>query len=325
MPHFNRAFAALALIGCSLAGAPAAARDYPVRPLRVVVATQPGGGYDYIARVLAETLPAELGQPLIVENRPGAGMLVGTQAVVAAPADGYTLLIGGLANMALTPGMYEKPGYDPVADFTPVALIGSFTYTLVARKDLPQSTLQEVVAFARANPGRLTIATAGTGTGQHIAAELLKQFAKIDLLEIPFKGAQAAYTDVFGGRVDLFFDNTTTARPFVDAGRVKAIATSGANRDALLPNVPTSRESGVVGLELESWIGLFAPAKTPKPAIDELRRATAKVMESPEVRKRLETNGWKLLSMPPQETEGYVKAQAEMWTRFVRNAGIKGE
>ena len=319
------ALAASMLVGLSLGGAGVSARDYPVKPVRVVVPTQAGGGYDFIARVLAEKLPAELGQPLVVENRPGAGLLVGTQAVATAPADGYTLLVGGLANLALTPAMYEKPGYDPVADFTPVGLVGSFSYTLIGRKDLPQSTLKDVVAYARANPGKLTIATAGSGTGQHVAATLLKQLARIDLLEVPFKGAQAAYTDIFGGRVDLIFDNTTTARPFVEDGRVKAIATSGSSRDALLSNVPTSKESGVEGMELESWIGLFAPAKTPKPVVDELRRALANAMQSPELRKRLETNGWKTLSMSPQETEAFVKAQADKWAQFVRKAGIKAD
>ena len=325
MSRIPFAIPAFAMISFALAGPPAEAKDYPDRPVRVIVATQAGGGYDFIGRLLAEKLHAELGQPLVVENRPGAGMLMGTQAVAVAPADGYTLLVGGLANLALTPGMYEKPGYDPVVDFTPIALVGSFSYTLIGRKELPQSTLQEIIVYARANPGKLTIATAGTGTGQHVAAALLKQLAKIDLVEVPYKGAQAAYTDIFGGRVDLFFDNTTTARPFVEGGRVKAIATSGTARDALLPNVPTSRESGVDGMELESWIGLFAPARTPKPAVEELRRAMAKAMQSPDMRKRLETNGWKMLSMSPQETDAFMKVQADRWGQFVRKAGIKAE
>jgi tripartite-type tricarboxylate transporter receptor subunit TctC len=206
-----------------------------------------------------------------------------------------------------------------------VALVGYFTYTLVARKEFAPSSLQELIDFARKNPGKLTIATAGTGTGQHIAAVLLKQLAKADILEIAYKGAQPAYTDLLGGRVDLFFDNTTTVRPFAADGRVKPIVTSGSKRDALLPNVPTAREAGLEGLVLDSWIGLFVPAKTPRPIVEKLRGATAKTLQAPDTRKRLESNGWQVVSMMPAETETFVKTEAEKWLKFLQQAGIKAE
>ena len=303
----------------------AGAQTYPAKPVKIIVPTAPGGGYDFIARLLSEKLSADLGQGFIVENRTGAGLVVGSQAAATAPPDGYTLLIGGLANMAFSPALFKSIGYDPVTDFVPVALVGAFTYALVARKDLPQSSLKEIVEFARKNPGKLTIAHAGTGSGQYVAAVMLKQLGKIDLLEVPYKGAQPAYTDLLAGRVDLFFDNTTTTRPFVADGRVKPIATSGTERDALLPNVPTGREAGLEGMVLDSWIGLFAPAKTPKPVVERLRAATLKAMDAPETKKRLETNGWRTLSMPAAETEAFVRSEAQKWPKFLQQAGVKPE
>jgi tripartite-type tricarboxylate transporter receptor subunit TctC len=303
----------------------AGAQTYPAKPVKIIVPTAPGGGYDFIARLLSEKLSTDLGQGFIVENRTGAGLVVGSQAAATAAPDGYTLLIGGLANMAFSPALFKSIGYDPVTDFVPVALVGAFTYALVARKDLPQSSLKELVEFARKNPGKLTIAHAGTGSGQYVAAVMLKQLGKIDLLEVPYKGAQPAYTDLLAGRVDLFFDNTTTTRPFVADGRVKAIATSGTERDALLPNVPTGREAGLEGMVLDSWIGLFAPAKTPKPIVERLRAATLKAVEAPETKKRLETSGWRTLSMPAAETESFVRSEAQKWPKFLQQAGVKPE
>ena len=309
-------------LGTSVA---ALAQDYPNKTIRIVVPTAPGGGYDLVGRLMADKMQPLLGQPVVVENRTGAGTLVGTQSVATGPADGYTLVVGGLANMAFNTGLYKDPRYDPAVDFTPVALMGVFTYTLIGRKDLPYNSLSEVLAYARANPGKLTIASAGTGTGQHVAALMLKNLAKVDITEVPYKGAQAAYTDVMGGRVDLFFDNTTTAQPFVESGRVKAFATSGAARDALMPTLPTAQEAGVEALVLDSWIGLFAPAKIPAPALDKLRNAIARVMQAPDLRKRLEGNGWRFLDMAPKETESFVRAEAVKWPAFLRQAGIKPE
>jgi tripartite-type tricarboxylate transporter receptor subunit TctC len=312
-------FAALVLVHA------AAAQQYPVKPVHIIVPSTPGGGYDVIGRLLAERLQAELGQPFVVENRAGGGTIIGTQAVASAAPDGYSLLIGGLANMAFNPGLHRDLRYDPVRDFAPVAMVGAFTYALVGRRDLPFATLRELIAYARANPGKLSIATSGTGTGQHVSALMLKRFAGIDLLEVSYKGAQPAYLDLLAGRVDLFFDNTTTARPFIADGRVKAYVTSGSERDALLPNMPTAAEAGVPELVLDSWIGLFAPAKTPPAVIERLRAATLKALAEPEVRRRLENTGWRIISMTPEETRSFVKREAEKWPAFLRQAGIKPE
>jgi len=310
---------------CLFSASSASAQTYPAKPVRVIVPSAPGGGYDFVGRLLGDKLGAELGQPFIVENRVGAGTLVGTQTAAASAPDGYTLLVGGLANMAFNLGLHKDPRYDPVADFTPVALVGAFTYALVARKDLAQSTLREVLDFAHAQPGKLTIATSGIGTGQHISAVLLKRLANVDLLEIGYKGAQPSYVDLLAGRVDLFFDNTTTARPFIADGRVKPIVTSGAARDPLLPHVPTGREAGVEGLVLDSWMGLFAPARTPTAVVERLRAATLKVMQLADTRQRFQSGGWREISMSPDETAAFVRSEAARWPGFLRQAGIQAQ
>jgi tripartite-type tricarboxylate transporter receptor subunit TctC len=301
------------------------AQAYPNRPVRIIVPTTPGGGYDNLGRWVSEKLSPELGVGVVIENRTGGGTLVGTQVAAAAAPDGYTLVVGGLANMALNGGLYKNPQYDAAADFVPIALVASFSYCLVARRDLPQNTLAELLAYARANPGKLNMATGGTGSGQHVAAVMLRRLANIQMVEIPYKGAQAAYTDLVGGRVDLFFDNTTTAQPLIEAGRIKAIATSGTRRDASLPNVPTATEAGLDGLVLESWLGIFAPSRTPAAVVSRLREAMAKVSAAPDLRKRLEDGGWRMLDLDPASTERFVRAEAERWPKFLREAGISGE
>ena len=313
------------LAAVSLAACAALAQDYPVKTVRIIVPSAPGGGYDVIGRLLAERFSQDFAQAFVVENRPGGGTLVGTQVAAGAPADGHTLLVGGLANMAFNLALHAEPRYHPVSDFAPVAMVGAFTYALVARKDLPASSLGQLIEYARANPGKLTIATSGVGTGQHVSALLLKRFAGIDVLEVLYKGAQPAYLDLLAGRVDLFFDNTTTARPFIADGRVRPLVTSGSVRDALLPEVPTAAEAGLPELVLDSWLGLFAPARTPSGVIERLRVATLKAVDNVEVRRRLEVNGWRIISMSAEETRAFVKREAEKWPAILRQAGIKPE
>ena len=303
----------------------ALAQDYPTKNVRIIVPSAPGGGYDVIGRLLAERLSQEFPQPFVVENRVGGGTVLGTQTAAGAPADGHTLLVGGLANMAFNLAMHSDLRYHPVNDFTPVAMVGAFTYALVVRKDLAASNLAQLISHAKANPGKLNIATSGVGTGQHVAALLLKRFADIDLQVINYKGAQPAYVDLLAGRTDLFFDNTTTARPFIADGRVRPLVTSGSVRDALLPDVPTVAEAGLTEFVLDSWLGLFAPAKTPAPVMERLRAATLKGLEHPDVRRRLETSGWRLMPMTAEETRAFVRREAEKWPAVLRQAGLKPE
>jgi tripartite-type tricarboxylate transporter receptor subunit TctC len=304
--------------------APADAQTYPDRPVKIMAPSAPGGGFDFVGRVLADKLPEQLGQPFVVENRAGAGTMLGTQVAASAPPNGYTLLVGGLSNIALNPGLYKQLTYNP-SDFVPVALVISYSYTWIARPNLPQSSLKEVIDFARANPGKLNLAISGLGTGQHVGAAILCKLTGVTMENITYKGAQPVYTDLLSDRVDVFFDNTTTARPYIESGRVKALAISSAARNPLLPDLPTITETGVAPFVMETWFGLFAPAKAPAPVIEKLRGAVAEIMKSPAVRATFEKSGGTLLDMKPAETEAFVKAEITKWTKLVRDAGVTAE
>jgi tripartite-type tricarboxylate transporter receptor subunit TctC len=302
----------------------AAAQPFPSRVVRVVVPQPPGGGFDAVARTLSEPFAALLGQPVIVENRPGGGTFVGTEAVAKAEPDGYTLLLGASANLALNPGLYEKLPYDP-KDFVPIGLAATFSYTLVARNDLPFGSLREIVEQARANPGKLTYASGGNGTGQHVAAAVLFRGTGVELTHVPYKGAQAVYQDLIPGRVDLFFDNSATARPHIEAGRVKAMAVSSPARLAYHAQVPTVRESGVLDFEMETWVGYFARAATPAAALARLRADFDKVVAMPEVASMLEKRGARPVRLTLREAEALVARDTEKWTQLIRSAGIRAD
>ncbi len=300
------------------------AQTFPARVIRVVVPQPPGGGFDTVARTLSEPFAARLGQPVIVENRPGSGTIVGTEAVARAEPDGYTLLLAASANIAFNPGLYRKLPYDPKADFVPVGLAAGITYTLIARNDLAQATLQELIAHARANPGKLTYASGGNGTGQHIAAAVTFHTAGVNLTHVPYKGAQAAYQDLIPGRVDMFFDNSATARPHIQNGRVKPVAVSSPQRVAYHPDVPTVREAGV-DFEQVTWVGYFAHAATPAPILERLREAFAKALATPEVPAMLEKRGAFPMRMSAGEAEALVASDIEKWTKLIRSAGISAD
>ena len=275
-----------------------------------------------MARVLADRLGPLLGQAVVVENRVGAGTLVGTEAAAKAPADGYTLLLGALSNIALNPGLYAKLNYDPLKDFTPIGLAVTWSYTLVARKDLPQKDLKELIAFARDNPEKVTFASAGKGSGQHIAMAVTAQLAGVKLTHVPYRGAQAAYQDILGGRVDLFFDISSTARSQVDSGTVRALAVSSRERQAMHPDVPSVMETGVAPLDMESWFGLFAPAATPAPVLARLRAEFAKVVAMPEVAELFAKTGGRIMKLSLPETEALLKRDVERWTKLIQDAGL---
>jgi tripartite-type tricarboxylate transporter receptor subunit TctC len=316
----------LALAFCCLLGLAhaAAAQGYPDRTVKIIVPQPPGGGFDTVARILADRLGALLGQTVLVENRVGAGTLVGTEAAAKAEPDGYTLLLGGLSNIALNPGLYTKLPYDPLKDFTPVGLAVTWSYTMVARKDLPQKDLRELIAFARDNPEKITFASAGKGSGQHVAMAVTAQLAAVKLTHVPYRGAQAAYQDVLGGRVDLFFDISSTARAQVDSGAVRALAVSSRDRQAMHPDVPSVTETGVAPLDMESWFGLFAPGATPALVLGRLRGEFAKIVAMPDVAELFAKTGGRIMKLSPAETEALVKRDVERWTRLVQEAGLGG-
>lgn len=317
---------ALSLVGLlSVLPCAVAQSAYPSRALRVIVPQPPGGGFDFVARVLAERLSKSLGQAVVVENKPGSGTLVGTDAAAKADADGYTLLTGSVSNIALNMGLYDKLPYDSLRDFEPVGLAVSYSYTLMARKDLPFNSLKDLVAYAKANPGKLTYASAGNGSGQHVLAAALWYLAGVNVVHVPYRGAQAAYQDLLGGRVDVFFDLSSTARVQVNAGTVKALALSGTERNPMHPDVPTIVESGVAPLDLESWFGYFVPKKTPLDIQERLRSELAKVIAQPDLQDIFRKAGGKPLMLNAEQTRALVKRDVERWTKLVRDMGVKAE
>ncbi|MFL6802793.1 MAG: Bug family tripartite tricarboxylate transporter substrate binding protein [Xanthobacteraceae bacterium] len=309
----------LLLAAFALAGT-AAAQTYPDRPIKIIVPVGPAGSYDIVGRLLADQLGKRLGQNVSVENRPGAGTVIGTQAVAAAPADGYTLLVGGLANMIFNAALYKKLPYDPLKDFVPIALVFNISYTLVGSKDLPYSTAREIVAAARQNPDRLNIANVGIGSGQHIFGAVFQKLTGTKLLEVSYRGSAAAFPDVLAGRVDLFLDSTPAVLPYVKSGEVKGIAVLAPQRNPQMPEVPTMTEAGVPGLEIESWIGLFAPAGTPPAAIRRLQQEIAQAL--PELKPRFAASGGESMDLPPEKVDAFVKSEYDRWIKLVRETGI---
>jgi len=314
----------LIVLACALS-VPAAAQTFPNRPLRVVVPQPPGGGFDMVARTLSDPFATLLGQPVVVENRPGGGTVVGTDMVAKADADGYTVLLGASANLVLSAGLYGKLPYDPKSDFTPVGIAATFSYTLVARNDLPFNSLQEIVQYARANPGKLTYASGGNGSGQHICAALLWHGAGASVTHVPYKGAALAYQDLIPGRVDLFFDASSTARGHVEAGRVKAIAVSSPARLAYHPAVPTVRETGVLDFEMETWVGYFVRAGTPAPVLARLRADFERVAAMPETAAALEKRGARPVRVSAAEAESLLARDLDKWVQLIRAAGIRAD
>lgn len=312
---------ALGLAACIGAGA----QNFPSRPLRVIVPQPPGGGFDMVARTLSDPFATLLGQPVVIENRPGGGTVVGTDIVAKSDADGYTVLLGASANLVLSAGLYSKLPYDPKSDFTPVGIAATFSYTLVARNDLPFNSLKEIVEYARANPGKLTYASGGNGSGQHICAALLWHGAGASVTHVPYKGAALAYQDLIPGRVDLFFDASSTARGHVEAGRVKAIAVSSPARLAYHPAVPTVRETGVLDFEMETWVGYFVRAGTPAPVLARLRADFERVAAMPETAATLEKRGARPVRVSAAEAEALLARDIDKWVQLIRAAGIRAD
>jgi tripartite-type tricarboxylate transporter receptor subunit TctC len=298
---------------------------YPNKVIKVIVPQPPGGGFDFVGRLLADRMGKQMGQGFVVENKPGSGTLIGTDFVAKSAPDGYTLLTGSISNIALNPGLYRSLPYDSLKDFEPLGLAVSYSYTLMARKDLPLATLKDVIAYAKANPGKLTFASAGNGSGQHVLPAALWHLAGVNITHVPYRGAQAAYVDLLGGRVDLFFDLAPTARVQVDAGTVKALATSGNARNTMHPDVPTIAETGVAALELESWFGYFAPSKTPPDILARLRTELARVVVAPDVVDTFRKAGGKPVSLSTEQTRVLVQRDVDRWTKLIRDADIKAE
>ncbi len=308
--------------GAALVGPGAVAQEYPNRPVRIIVPFAPGGSADVFGRFVAQRLQEALGQNFIIDNRPGAGSVIGTDAVAKSPADGYTLLLMSnthTVNESLIP---TKP-FQLMRDFVPIAPISTSDLVLVARSGLPATTLRELIAAAKARPGALSYASSGPGTPYHMAGELFKAMAGVSILHIPYKGSSGARTDVLGGQVDLMFDAVPTMTEHIRAGKVKALATTGKVRSSVLPNVPTLSEAGVAGYEAVIWLGLMAPKGTPPEIVRRLNAEVAKIVNRPDVRDEWAKQGAVAMVMNPDEFTRYMNDDIAKWARIVKISGAK--
>lgn len=301
------------------------ADDYPSKAIRFVVPYPPGGASDILARILAQKLSERIGQPVIVENHAGAGGNIGADFVAKAAPDGYTILMGNIGPNAMSPALYAKLPYDAIKDFAPITLVSSVPIILVAHPSFPASTVKELVDLAKAKPGKYNYASAGSGSSNHLAMELFKMLAGVDLVHVPYKGGTPAMTDLIAGRIQVAFDTVPVALPHVKSGRLKPIALAGAKRTSLLPQVPTVAESGIPGYEASSWGGVMAPARTPRAIIDKLNTEINLTLGMPGVRERLAESGIELIGTTPEQFAAHLEREIAKWKRVVDQAGIKVE
>ena len=313
----------LLIAGLGATDASAQAPAYPSKPLRLIVPFPPGGSNDVVGRAMAAQLSTRLGKPVIVENYGGAGGLIGTDIAAKAAPDGYTLLLISVA-YAFNPSIYKLP-YDPATAFTPVAILGAGPVVIAVTSSLPVSNLKDLLALARDKPGSLNYATAGVGSFQHLASELFKQQAAIDIVHVPFKGGGPAMIDVIAGNTQIAVGSLVQMLPQIKAGRLKALGVGSAQRVPALPDVPTISEAGLPGYVVVNWWGVAAPAGTPRPVIERLHREFGAVVASKETKQRFEAEGADPLQMTPEEFGRFIAQETAKWARVVKDAGIRAE
>ena len=312
----------LAFLAAALA-APAFAKDFPSRNITIIVPQPPGGGTDIISRVIGQQLSQQLGVPVVIENRAGAGTVVGTEAAAKAEPDGYTLLAGLTANMAVNPSLFKHLGYDPIRDFTPVGMMAEFPFVLVVSNDFPAKSVKDLIALAQAKPGEINFASAGNGSGQHLSAELFKLMTNTNMMHVPYRGAAPAYGDVISGRTPVFFDNISSALGKIKGGMVRALAVTGNERAPLLPDVPTVVEAGVPGYQNYVWFGLWAPKKTPPDVVQKLHQEIVKAVATPSVKAQIVRDAGVPMETPLAVIEPLVKADIAKWANVVKRAHIE--
>ena len=318
----------LVAAGLALAAVPAAQAqqpeaNWPSKPVRWIVPFPPGGAMDAIARTLGEKAGKILGQPFVIENKPGAGGNIGADFVAKQPGDGYTLMITSIG-MATNKPLYGKLSYDPIKDFAPVSLLAVVPNVLVTNASQPNvKNVADVIAAARKAPGTLTYASAGNGTSIHLAGEVFTSLAKVEMLHVPYKGSGPAVVDLIGGQVNYMFDSITSARPHIQSGKLRALAVTTAKRSSALPNIPTMAEAGVTGYEVSPWFAVFMPAATPKPIVAKLNAALLEAMNQPEVRARFETIGAEPVGSTPDELAAHLARESTRWSKVIGERGIK--
>lgn len=317
---FTGAVLGLTLL-CAVTSASAA---YPDHPIRLVVPYPAGGAADTVARIVAAPLGAKLGQTVVVDNRPGASGVIGAGAVAKAAPDGYTLLLDATAH-SVNPSLQPKLPYDTAKDFAPISLVVLVPNLLVVPPNSPFNSPKDIVARAKATPGKLTYASAGSGTAQHLAAELFRQQSGLNMLHVPYKGGAPALSDLMGGQVDMMFSNMAASYPLVSGKKLKVLATTGTKRSAALPNVPTIAESGLAGYQVYEWNGLFAPARTPTDIIEKINKATLEVLAQPDIKERLAAIGAEASGSRPGEFHKFLDAETAKWANVIKQGNIRPE
>jgi tripartite-type tricarboxylate transporter receptor subunit TctC len=318
----SRTLASIA--GAALAAAASAtlAQSFPNRPVRILAPFPAGAGVDIVARMIGQPLSEQWGQAVVVDNRPGAGGTIACELVAKAVPDGHTLLLGNISTFAMAPSLYKKLNYDPLKSFAPITRVNTSTNILVVHPNVQATTTQAFIALAKARPGQINYASAGSGTSPHLAAELFKSMAGIDLVHVPYKGSPQALTDLLGGQTQAMFASLVSAIPHLRQNRLRALGMTSTQRSAALPEVPTISESGLRGYDVSVWMGIVAPAGTPPAVIAQLNRQIAAILKMPEVRDKLGAQGLEAVTDTPAEFTAYIAAEVPKWAKVIRQAGI---
>ena len=329
MPHSHAtrrfalgSIASAVVLGAGLLGGTSAlAQAYPTKPVTIIVPFAAGGTTDILARIIGQALTAELGQSVVVDNRAGAGGNIGGQAAAKAAPDGHTLFMGTVGTHAINASLYKKMPFDPVKDFAPLTRVANVPNLLVANPAQPYKSVKDLIAYAKANPGKVNFGSSGNGSSIHLSGELFKSLAKVDMQHVPYKGSAPAVTDLLGNQIGIMFDNMPSAIQHVRSGSLVPLAVTTAKRSPELPNVPTIAEAGVPGYEATSWFGMFAPAGTPAPVLAKLNAAIVKVLAQPDVKKKINEQGAEVYSETPEQFAAFIQAESVKWGKVVKESG----
>jgi tripartite-type tricarboxylate transporter receptor subunit TctC len=312
-----------ASIGLALAHADAAAQSYPAKPIRLIVTFPAGGSSDALARGLAKQLGEQMDVSVVVENRPGAGGNIGSEVVAKGQGDGYLLLFGTIGTHGIGPALYKQLPFDPIRDFAPISLLHLLPNVLIITNEMPVNSVRQLIDFARANPGKVSFASAGNGSVSHLAGELFKMHTRTDLVHVPYKGGSAAMPDVMTGRVSIMFETSTNALAAARGGKVRALAVTGVQRWAQAPELPTIAEAGVPGYRVDSWTGLLAPASTPKGVVDRLNAEAVKAAKNPAYRQQMSALGVEAVSSSPEAFRAFIGEEVAKWRKAIELSGAK--
>ncbi len=314
----------VAVAAAVLCGASFAQSSYPSKPITIVVPFSPGGATDIMSRTLAERLKNRLGQPVIVENKPGAGTMIASEHVAKAAPDGHTVLLAA-SSLGIAPALYNKVNYDPVKDFTPISLVASVVHVLSVHPSVPAKNVAELVSWAKANPTKANYGSVGAGTSTHLESELFNTMAGIKMEHVPYKGSAPALLDLVGGNINVMFDAYASSKPFINDNKIRLLAVTTAKRSKLLPNVPTVAESGLPGYEAMPWLGFVAPAGTPEPVVTKFHTQLMEVLKEPEVQEKFNSLGLEIIGNSPTEFADFIKKDIVKWAKVVKESGAKAD